>query len=91
LVSQSTNYDFDEIFFTILNLTNRPPLNNRFMRNIRSFERDSDKISKELDIRQELRERINLFSSITTYTISRLIIFFMQVIGIKNSLTFIMS
>ena len=25
------------------------------MRNIRSFERDSDKISKELDIRQELR------------------------------------
>ncbi|KAL7474981.1 hypothetical protein ACHAW6_000917 [Cyclotella cf. meneghiniana] len=28
---------------------------NWFMRNIRSFERDSDKISKELDIRQELR------------------------------------
>ena len=25
------------------------------MRNIRSFERDSDKISKELDIRNELR------------------------------------
>ncbi len=31
------------------------PLPNRFWRNIRSLERDSDKISKELDIRAELR------------------------------------